>query len=112
MYFQFIKPNLLIYFLQRRHEHCRTEQDLILLLKALSDVKFVNSLGIRSHICGPKDDKVSDPFITIFTFLRWNLDLCLVLKDLVFNLKTSVTISGARLCFTLSISISKFCRIF
>ena len=34
------------------------------------DVKFVNSMGIRSHICGPNDDKVSDPYITVFTFLR------------------------------------------
>ena len=84
----------------------------ILLLKASSDVKFLNSIGRISHICGRDDDKVSDPYITVFTFLHWNSDLFLVSKDLVFNLKTPVIISGARLCFTLNISIAKFCRFF
>ena len=84
----------------------------ILLLKASSDVKFLNSIGRISHICGRDDDKVSDLYITVFTFLHWNSDLFLVSKDLVFNLKTPVIISGARLCFTLNISIAKFCRFF
>ena len=85
---------------------------MILLLNALSETKFLNSMGIRSHICRPNDDKVSDPYITVFIFLRWNSDLLLMSKDLVFNLKTSVIISWARLCFTLNISIAKFCRSF
>ena len=62
----------MIYSLQRRHWHRWVDQDLILLLKALSDVKFNNSMGIRSHICRPNDDKVWDPYRTVFTFLRWN----------------------------------------
>ena len=97
----------MIYFLQRRHGHCWVDDDVILLFKALSDVKFLDSMGIRSHICGPNDDKVSNPYITVFMFLRWNSDLLLV-----FSLKTSVIISGARLYFTLNISIAKICRFF
>ena len=89
----------MIYFLQRRHRHYWVDQDLILPLKALSDVKFLNSMGIRPYICTPNEDKVSDPYITVLRFLHWNADLCLILKDLVFNLKTSVIISAARLMF-------------
>ena len=108
--FSVYKTYVIDIFLQRRHGHCWVDQDLILLLRALSDVKFLNFMGIRFHIYGPYDDKVSDPYIKVFTFLRWNSDLSLVLKDLVFNLKTSVIISRSRLCSTLNIWIPKFCR--
>ena len=85
---------------------------MILLLNTLSEIKFLNSMGVRSHISRFNDDKVSDPYITVFIFLRWNSDLFLMSKDLIFNLKTSVIISWARLCFTLNILIAKFCRSF
>ena len=69
-------------------------------------------MGIRSHICGSNDDKVLNPYITVFTFMAWNSDFCLVLQDLVFNMKTSFTTYGVRLRFTLNISIAKLCRFF
>ena len=41
---------------------------MILLFKALSDVKFLNSMVMRSHICGPNEGKVSDPYIPALEF--------------------------------------------
>ena len=76
-----------------------TKTPRALLSRPGLDVKFVNSMGIRSHICGPNDDEVSDPYITVLHSCVWIqvikcLVLFLVLKGLVFNLKTSVIISG------------------
>ena len=89
-----------------------TRPGLGFTFEILSHVKFLNSMGIKSYICWPNDDKVLDPYKIIFTFLRWNSDLCPVLKDLVFNPKTSVIVFEARLCFTLNISNAKVWRFF
>ena len=55
-----------VHILQSRHGHCKDTDFLIFLLKMLKDCDNLISLGARSHIFGPRNERDSVPCLTEF----------------------------------------------
>ena len=80
-------------------------------LNPFSDVPSFSSLGILLDILESTRAAVSIPYLTVQMFRDLNLSLFLREYRHSIKSKTSFMISGAGFIFTLTISISNFCKL-
>ena len=109
-----IKPLCWLYLLHNRQGQFSGTHDLILALKSFTDCNFLHSSGKIFHNLGPKYNKDSDPYRTVFIRRAAKLELFLRSYSQMDSVvgKTLFIISGEKLLCTLNISVTNTWRFF